>query len=106
MPTESGVNGAAGGAEDSGAERDAAAGERHVGGDDDVAGRGVLDDPVVGDVGALRHDDRLDHRIARGAEAAVGDEGDDEVAAAGDAEDFVLHRAGVGIDEDLRASHC
>ena len=39
---------------------------------------GVLDDPVVGRVGAFRHDDVADHRVARGPQPAIGHEGDHE----------------------------
>jgi hypothetical protein len=60
------VEDAAGRAGDLRAGRDTAHGERHVGGDDDVAGATMFGDPVVGGIEAVGDDDVVDHRIARG----------------------------------------
>ena len=38
--------------------------QRDIGGDDDIVCRSILDDPVVGSIGALGHHDVADHRVA------------------------------------------
>ena len=77
-----------------------ARGERNVLRDDDGALGGALGDPVVGRVHAGGDDDALDQRIARNRDRAVADDIDLQAVPFGDAIDFLLHRAGVGVDVD------
>ena len=84
--------------------RDEASGERNVGRHDDVVGLGVLDDPVVGGVRALRDDHVADHRVARWPQAAVRDDHHGQAVPLGDAERLGFHRAGVAIDEEADSS--
>ena len=65
----------------------------------------ALRDPVVGLIHAGADDHALDKRIPRDGDRAVGDDEDFELnaferVALGDAIDFLLHRAGVGVDVD------
>ena len=83
-----------------GAGLDAAARQRNVVGNDDGAGVGARGDPVVGRIEAGADRDALDHGIARHLDRAVGDHPDAQPMPLGDAIDFLLHRAGIGIDQD------
>ena len=78
----------------------AAAGERDVRGDDDIALAGALRDPVVGGIHAGPRSDALDQRILRHADEIARDHADRQAVPDRDAIDLVLHRAGVGIDID------
>ena len=66
---------------------------------------GLLGDPVVGGVEAVRHDDAVDQGVLGHAEVGVGDHRHRHLAAEGDAVDLVLYRAGVGVDEDAEPGH-
>ena len=83
-----------------GARFHAAAGERDVDGDDDIAFSRALRDPVVGGVHAGTGGDALDQRILRHADEIARDHADRQAMPVRDAIDLVLHRAGVGIDID------
>ena len=83
-----------------GAGLDAAAGERNIRGDDDVALAGALRDPVVGGVHAGAGGDALDQRILRHADEIARDHADRQAVPDRDAINLVLHRAGVGVDID------
>ena len=83
-----------------GARFDAAAGQRNIRGDDDIALAGALRDPVVGGVHAGTGGDALDQRILRHADEIARDHADGQAVPGGDAIDLVLHRAGVGVDID------
>ena len=103
MPIDSSVKRLAVRRDDLGAGFHAAARQRHVRGDDDVAAPGALGDPVVRLVHAGADDDALDKRIARHRDRAVADDEDFERSALermalGDAINLLLHRAGVGVD--------
>ncbi len=81
----------------------AAARQRHVGGDDDIAGARAFGDPVVRFVHAGADHHALDHLIARHRDRAVADDKDLEINALermplGDAIQLLLHRAGIGVD--------
>jgi hypothetical protein len=65
----------------------------------------MLHDPVVGGVGALRHHHMRHHWIARWPEPAIGDERHLHPVPRCNAQNLVLDRAGIGIDEDLGAIH-
>src|SRR5690606_28232161 len=86
-------------------ERDSAGCKRDIGGDDVVVGFRVFHDPGVGGVRALRHDDVADHRVPRGAQAAIGHENHDQAVAFGHLHHLVLDRAGVGVDVDRGSGH-
>jgi len=75
-------------------------GERNVGGDDDGPFGGTLHDVVVGLVGTGRDQCALDERRLRNGDRAVADDKDLQSVPFGDAIDFLLHRAGVGVDQD------
>ena len=100
MPIDSSVNGLPFGAITCGARLHAAARQRDVGGDHDVAGARALGDPVVGGVGPAPAATRSISGSLRHADEAVGDDGDRQPVARRDAIDLVLHRTGVGIDID------
>ena len=78
----------------------AAAGERDIRGNDDIAFAGALRDPVVGGIHAGTGGDALDQRILRHADEIARDHADRQAVPDRDAIDLVLHRAGVGIDID------
>ena len=78
----------------------AAVGEQDVGGDHDVAGARRLGDPVVGGVEAVAHHHPLDQRMIGDADPAVADYLTPPPVPPRDPVNLVLHRAGVGIDQD------
>ena len=61
---------------------------------------GALGDPVVGRIHAGGDDHAFDQRITRNRDRAVADDKDLQPVPFGDAIDFLLHRAGVGVDVD------
>jgi hypothetical protein len=79
---------------------DAAARQRNVGGNDDIALSGAFRNPVVGGVHSGTGRDAFDHRILRHANEIAGNHADGEAMAGGDAIDLVLDRAGIGVDID------
>src|SRR5579859_7362063 len=85
---------------DFGAGLDAAAGQRDVGGDNDIALARALCDPVIGGVHSGAGSDALDQRILRYPDELAGDHADGNAMAGGHAIDFVLDRAGIGVDVD------
>ena len=103
-----GGEGFAVGGEDLGRLGETAGGQGDVVGDDDVAGNHGFGDPVIGGVEAAADNLQGDPRIGGEAHGAVGDEGDGELVAAGDAIDLFLDRAGIGVDIDMqqRVSFC
>ena len=78
----------------------AAVGEQDVAGDHHRLRVGLLRDPVVGGVELVRHQHPLDQRMVGHADARVADHPHRHLAAQGDSIDLVLHRAGVGVDQD------
>src|SRR6056297_778952 len=82
---------------------DTAGRERDIGGNDDAARHGTLGDPVVGLVEPLVHDDEGYLRITRHADAAIGNQKNLRNMARSHAVALVLHRAGIGVDEQGRA---
>jgi hypothetical protein len=89
---------AAVGGDDLGARLHAAAGQRDVGGDHDVAPPDAFGNPIVGGVHARAGGDPLDQRVLRNADEADGHDRDGKPMARGDAVDLVLHRTGIRID--------
>ncbi len=86
-----------------GAGFDAAARQRHVRGDDDIAGACALGDPVVRLIHAGADQDSFNKPIPRNCDRAVADDQDFQRhalarMALGDAIHLLLHRAGVGVD--------
>ncbi len=80
--------------------------ERHIVCNDDGPRPRALGDPVVGDIHPRRHDHALDQLVPRHIDEAVGDHEHFEAVARCDAVDLVLHRTGIGIDEnDDRFAH-
>ena len=75
--------------------------EEDVGGDDDAGRAARLGDPVVGRIEAAADDLLAHQRMDRNPQMLVADEGDRHFEAPGDLVDFVLHGAGVGVDEDV-----
>lgn len=80
----------------------APAGERDIGGDHNIVGLDVRDNPVVGRIGTGTHNLKHDVRLAGNAHPGVGDQRDIQAVTAGDAIDFLLDRTGIGIDEDMQ----
>src|SRR5690606_15837938 len=80
-------------------------GEQDVGGDHHRLRGGTLGDPVVGGVEPATHHHALHKRADRHAERAVADHADRRRFACGDPVDFLLHRAGVGVDENAQRCH-
>ena len=90
----------AGGGEDDGAGLEAAVGEQDVGRDHHRRRFGGLRDPVVGGVEGVGHDDPLDQRMIGDADPLVADDRYRDGAAESNLVDFLLYRAGIGVDED------
>src|SRR6266571_2822522 len=90
--------------EDDGALLEAARGERNVRRDHDVVAGDMLDDPVVGGVEALSHDDQLEPVPLRDPDARVRHHGHAETVPPRHAVDLLLHRAAVRVDEDVEHS--
>ena len=61
----------------------------------------MIDDPVVGRIGALGHHDVPDHWIARGPQPEIRDERQNQTMPFGNAGDFRLDGACIGIDVNL-----
>jgi hypothetical protein len=80
--------------------------QRNIGGDNHIARRRAFGDPVVGDIWARFDDDGFDQRIGRYANEAVRHHEDRRLEALRHAIDFILHRAGVGVDIDGGAGGC
>jgi hypothetical protein len=80
---------------------DAAARQRHIGGDDNVARAGAPGDPVVGGIHAGAYHHALNPRLARHRDRAIGDHIDLQPVSLSDAVDLRLHRAGVGVHVDF-----
>ena len=82
---------------------EAARGEPDVGGDDDVTRARALGNPVVDIVElATRDHHQLDRRRERHLHPGVRHDDDRHPQPPCDAIDLLLHRTGVGIDEDSR----
>ena len=62
----------------------------------------MIGDPVVGRVRAVRHDDSLDQRMRPRAYAAIADDENLQAVPSGDLLHLSLHRAGIGIDVDIK----
>ena len=77
-----------------------AGGERDVGGNDDIGLGCPLYDPVVGCVGTLGHDHPVDEMALGKPHPAVGDEIHRKAMPLPHPHRLLLHRAGVGIDEE------
>ena len=58
-------------------------------------------DPIVGRIGAFRHDHLLNARIGARAYPAIADNVHDEAVTVRHTLDLVLDRARIGIDENL-----
>ena len=99
MPIDCSENGFPFGA-NLGAGFDAAAGQRDVGGDDDIAFAGALGDPVVGGIHSGTRRDPLDQGIGRHPDEIAGHHADRQAMPGGNAVDFVFDRTGVGVDID------
>ena len=69
----------------------------------DIARSGVLDDPVIGGVGAVRHQHVDDHGVARWPQPEIGDKRHLYTVPSRRAQHLVLDRTGIGINENLRA---
>src|ERR1051326_6808656 len=80
--------------------------KRNVGGDRNIEGADMVHDPIVRRIGAFRHDYRSDARIGAWSHAAIADNVHGKIVAASDALDLRLHRAGIGVDKNLRQGHC
>jgi len=80
---------------------DAAARERNVGGHDDACLSRPRCDPVVGGVRIRANHDLLDRRDAGNPDRSIRDHIDFQAVAVGDPVNLVLHRAGVGVDENF-----
>ena len=78
----------------------AAARQRDVGGDHDIAFSGAFRDPVIGGVHPGTGRDALDQRIRRHPNEVPRDHADGKAMTGRDPVDFVLHRAGIGVDID------
>ena len=100
MPIESSVNGLPVGPITARALLHATAGQRNIGGDDDVVFSGALGDPVVGNIGAFGHDHPLDHVAARHGHEGIGHHKDLEAVALRHPVNLGLYRTGIGIDEN------
>ena len=82
-------------------------GQRHILGDDEIAGAGMMGDILVRDVGASIHPDGMHERIARRClQSLVGNEDGFDGQPLGCPKDQVLHIPGgrVGVDPDLQAT--
>ncbi len=76
-------------------------GEKDVGSDDDTVRGGALGDPVVSFVKAIADDHAFDEWVSENAERRVTDNFYQYGVAQRDFVNLVLHRAGIGINEDL-----
>ena len=100
MPIDCSVNGLPFGAITSAACLHAAARQRDIRGNDDIALAGALRNPVVGGIHSGTRRDALDQRILRHPDEIPCDHADRQPMAGSDAVDLVLDRAGVGVDID------
>ena len=78
----------------------AAAGERDVGGDRNIAHPSMLDDPVISRVEPTPHHDELDEWLLRYPQRRIGDHEHLDLVPPRDAVDLLLDRAGIGINVD------
>jgi hypothetical protein len=62
----------------------------------------MIDDPVIGRIGALGDHNIPDHGIARRPQPEIGNERQDQTMTLCNASGFGLDRAGIGIDVNLR----
>jgi hypothetical protein len=83
-----------------GAALDAAARQRNVGGDDDIALARAFGDPVIGGVHAGTGRDALDQRVPWYPNELARDHADGKAMAGRDPVDLIFHRAGIGVDID------
>ncbi len=88
-------------AERAGAALQAACGERHIGGDADVAGPDPLGDPVIRGIRPLGDEDEAQPLIDGHADIALGHHEDGEDVPLGDGKDLLAYRAGIGVDIDV-----
>ncbi len=77
-------------------------GQRDIGGDDDVVGLDVIDDPVVGCVEPIVHDFEGEPFLIRGSHPRVGDQGHVETIPSGDAVDLLFDRTRIGIYKNVQ----
>ena len=87
--------------EDVGAFLEASRGKGDVGRDHNVVLVDVIDDPVVGRVKVVAHEDQFDPVGLGNGHRRVGHERHAQGVALGHAVDLVLHGAAIGIDEDF-----
>ena len=71
-----------------------------VGGDHHVTAAAPPGDPVIGGVGAPVDHDQCHGGILRRADPVVRNDVDWHRISPSDAVDFLLHRAGIGVDEE------
>lgn len=81
---------------------DAAAGQRHIGGDDNIVLTRMIGDPVVRGVETSGNNDVFHHGITRWAQTGIGNKGHFQPMSFRHLENLRLHGAGIGIDIDLR----
>ena len=75
--------------------------ERYICGDRNIEGPNVLDDPIIGRIGACRYDDVTDSRIRARSYSTVGDDVDNKAVTIRDAFDLGFDRACIAIDKDI-----
>ena len=73
-------------------------GERDVIGDDDVIFAALLNDPIVGFIGAFLDNNALNQRVIVQPHPAVGDEFQREIMTDANFDGFVFDGAGIGVD--------
>ena len=88
-------------AKDAGAFLQATARKRNIGGDDDVPGLHVLDDPVVGGVKSVSHDFEYDPPFVRSAHPRVGYQRDLEATPVSNPEHLLFDWTRISIDKDM-----
>ena len=78
------------------------AGQEDIGGDHDIMGLDVLDDPVIGLVKPTSNNLQPDPPLLRDPHPRVGYQGHIKLITARDAIDFLFDRAGISIDVDVQ----
>src|ERR1700730_1531704 len=78
----------------------AAACQRNIRGDHDIALAGAFRDPVIGRIHARTGGDALDQRILRHTDEISRDHADWEPVSDGDVVYLALYRAGIGVDKN------